>query len=421
MTTFQIIAVLIALTACVSYLNHRFFRLPPTIGVMIIALIASLGLIGLGQLGWDAGLSTARSILSRIDFDATLMQGMLSFLLFAGALHINLNDLAKKKYIITSLATVGVLLSTFIVGTAMFFLLQLFGQNIAYAYCLLFGALIAPTDPIAVLGILKSANVPRSLATKISGESLFNDGVGVVLFTVIYEIAVEGHALAFGHISLLLLEEAVGGVLFGLMLGWLVYHLLKSVDNYQVEVLLTLALVMGGYTLALALHTSGPIAIVVAGLLIGNQGRHMAMSDRTREHLDTFWELIDGVLNMVLFVLIGLEVLLLSFSGVSLLIGLLAALLVLTARWVSVGVPVFILRRWRSFSPGVVRVMTWGGLRGGISVALALSIPAGAERDIILAVTYVIVLFSIVVQGSTIKRVAAKATAQVQETDDVDL
>ena len=416
MDTLQIIAILITLTAFVSYLNHRYFKLPDTIGVMIIALIASLGLIGLGQLGFSSALDVAQSIISRVDFDVTLMQGMLSFLLFAGALHVNLDDLMQKRYIITSLATFGVFLSTFVVGTAMYFLLVSFGLGVDYAYCLLFGALISPTDPIAVLGILKSANVPKSLATKISGESLFNDGVGVVLFTVIYEIAVEGHPLAFGHMGLLLLEEAAGGVLFGLVLGWLVYHLLKSVDNYQVEILLTLALVMGGYTLARALHTSGPIAIVVAGLLIGNHGRHFAMSDRTREHLDTFWELVDGILNTVLFVLIGLEVLLLSFSGSLLLAGLLAAAIVLLARWISVGLPVAVLRRWRPFSPGVVKIMTWGGLRGGISVALALSIPPGAERDILLAITYVIVLFSIIVQGSAIKAVAAKAVPA-----DVDL
>ena len=409
MNPFQIIALLITLSALFSYLNHRYFKLPTTIGVMLIALIMSLVLIGLGKLGLGVVRETAQNLIENIDFDETLMRGMLSFLLFAGALHINLNDLEEQKYVITFLATVGVLLSTFIFGTTIYYVLAGLGLGMDYAYCLLFGALISPTDPIAVLGILKSAEAPKSLEIKICGESLFNDGIGVVVFTVLYEIAVGGHAVAFGHIGLLLLEETVGGVVFGLVLGWLTYRLLKSVDNYQVEVLVTLALVTGGYALARAIHTSGPIAIVVAGLLIGNHGRRFAMSDRTREHLDTFWELIDGILNTVLFVLIGLEVLLLSYSGSLWLAGLTAIPVILLARWFSVGLPVTALRLWRSFSPGVVKIMTWGGLRGGISVALALSLPPSEERHILLAITYVIVLFSIIVQGLTIKRVVTRA------------
>ena len=327
---------------------------------------------------------------------------MLSFLLFAGALHINLNDLAKQKWVISILATVGILTSTFIVGGVSYFLLNKLGIEINFIYCLLFGSLISPTDPIAVLGILKSANAPKTLETKIAGESLFNDGVAVVVFIVLLGIATGGHEVSAGHILLLFLEEAVGGVLFGFAIGWITYQLLKQVDSYQVEILLTLALVMGGYALASAIHVSGPIAVVVAGLLIGNHGRTFGMSDHTREHLDTFWELIDEILNAVLFVLIGLEVLILPFTTDVLMVSLLLIPLILAARFISVGLPIMLMRKKRQFTPGAVKILTWGGLRGGISVALALSLPPGDARDVILAITYVIVVFSILVQGLTI-------------------
>jgi len=330
------------------------------------------------------------------------MQGMLSFLLFAGALHINLNDLAKQKWVISSLATVGILTSTFIVGGASYFLLNQLGIELSFIYCLLFGALISPTDPIAVLGILKSADAPKTLETKIAGESLFNDGVAVVVFIVLLGIATGGHEISASHILLIFLEEAVGGVVFGFSIGWITYQLLKQVDNYQVEILLTLALVMGGYALASAIHVSGPIAVVVAGLLIGNHGRTFGMSDHTREHLDTFWELIDEILNAVLFVLIGLEVLILPFTTDVLMVSLLLIPLLLIARFISVAIPITLMKKRREFTHGAIRILTWGGLRGGISVALALSLPPGEARDVILAITYVIVVFSIVVQGLTI-------------------
>jgi CPA1 family monovalent cation:H+ antiporter len=414
MTVWQTIALLITLTALFSFSNHRFIRLPTTIGVMLIALILSLVLIGLSKLGFGIEVA-AESLLNQIDFNEALMQGMLSFLLFAGALHINLGDLARQRLVIGVLATLGVLISTLLVGTAVYFVSGWLDLGLPYAFCLLFGALISPTDPIAVLGILKSARVPKSLEIKVAGESLFNDGIGVVVFIVLYEIAVGRREISFPHIGSLFLMEAVGGIVLGLILGWVAYRMLKSVDNYQVEVLITLALVMGGYSLATALHTSGPIAIVVAGLLIGNQGRSFAMSESTREHLDTFWELVDEILNAVLFVLIGLEVLLLSFRGEYLLAGLIAIPLVLLVRFISVGLPVMILRRWREFTPGAIRIMTWGGLRGGISVALALSLPAGSQRDLLLTMTYMVVIFSILVQGVTIKSVVKKAMAKEVE------
>jgi len=401
MSVFELIALLLTVTAVFSYVNFRFVHLPTTIGVMMIALIVSLAFIGLEALG--LGLEwNAREILRSVNFDTTVMQGMLSFLLFAGALHINLNDLAEQKWAIIVLSLGGVVLSMVVAGTAIFCILAGLGIGLPYAYCLLFGALISPTDPIAVLGMLRRTKVPKSLEIKIAGESLFNDGIGVVAFLMVSEVALGGRAVSVPHVGLLFLQEAVGGAVFGLIIGWIAYRLLKSVDDYQVEVLLTLALVSGGYALAQALHTSGPIAIVVAGVLIGNHGRRFAMSESTREHLDTFWELIDGILNAVLFVLIGLEVLVLSFTGKLLLAGLVAVPALLVARWVSVAIPVAIMRPWRKFSPGAVRILTWGGLRGGISVALALSLPAGKSRDIIVAMTYLAVVFSVLVQGLTL-------------------
>jgi len=401
-------ALLVSLTALLAYANHRLLRLPTTIGVMLIALLLSLALIVAGELGYGVE-AWAEKIVARIDFNEALMHGMLSFLLFAGALHVDLNDLAKQKFIIGMLATAGILLSTFLVGSALYLLLPLAGFSPPYIWCLVFGALISPTDPIAVLGILKSAKVPRSLEVKVAGESLFNDGVGVVVFLVLVGIATRGGDVSATAVAGLFALEALGGALLGLGLGTLTYWMLKSVDSYQVEVLLTLALVMGGYALASALHTSGPIAIVVAGLFIGNQGRRWAMSDTTREHLDTFWELIDEVLNAVLFVLLGLEILVLSFRGEYLAAGLLTIPVVLLARWISVGLPVLLMRRRRSFTPGAITVMTWGGLRGGISVALALSLPASGEgRELLIAVTYVVVVFSILVQGLSLGAVVRR-------------
>jgi CPA1 family monovalent cation:H+ antiporter len=283
-----------------------------------------------------------------------------------------------------------------------------FGVAMPYIYCLLFGALISPTDPIAVLGLLKSAGAPKSLEMKIAGESLFNDGVGVVVFLGVLEVARSGGDFEASHLVTLFVQEALGGAVFGLVVGYLVYRLLKSVDNYQVEVLLTLALVTGGYAAAAALHLSGPIAIVIAGLLIGNHGRLFAMSQATRHHLDIFWELIDEILNAVLFVLIGLEVLVLTFTRQYLLVALMIIPVLLLARFIAVGIPVSLLRPFQEFNPGTVRILTWGGLRGGISVALALSLPLGAERDIILAITYVVVIFSIIVQGLTMSRVVKR-------------
>jgi CPA1 family monovalent cation:H+ antiporter len=408
MTGFEIIALLLTVTALFSYINYRFLKLPTTIGVMLMALLLSLGLVALDHCGFHI-IESAEKVIADANLDATLMQGMLSFLLFAGALHINLNDLAEQKIAIFILSTAGVVLSTAAMGTGLYFALQALNVTLSYTYCLLFGALISPTDPVAVLAILKTVKVPRSLEIKIAGESLFNDGIGVIAFIMLSEVALQGGGhVTVSHIGRLFLQEAIGGAAYGLVIGWIAYRLLKSVDNYQVEVLITLGLVSGGYASAAALHTSGPIAIVVAGVLIGNHGRRFAMSDRTRQNLDLFWELVDEILNAVLFVLIGLEVLHLKFTVSWLTAGFVAIPILLLARWISVVIPITTMRLWRTFSPGAVAILTWAGLRGGIPVALALSLPPGAERDLLLAITYVVVVFSILVQGLTIQPLIKK-------------
>ncbi len=404
MTLESIVALLITLTAFFSYINARLFKLPNTIGIMLGALIFSISLVVLGKFGYVNIGHHVEDMMAQIDFNEALMHGMLSFLLFAGALHVNLNDLAKQKYVIAIMATLGVVVSTFLIGSLTWYILGFLDIQISYIYCLVFGALISPTDPIAVLGILKTAGAPKSLETKITGESLFNDGVGVVVFIVLLSIATGTEAVSASSIAFLFIEETVGGILYGLVIGYIAYSMIKSLDNYTVEILITLALVMGGYALASIIHVSGPIAIVVAGLLMGNHGRRLAMSDKTREHIDTFWELLDEILNAILFVLIGLEVLLLSFSSDYLLAAVIIIPLVLLSRFIAVGMPVKLLGQFRTFSPNAIKIMTWGGLRGGISVALALSLPTGFEREVILSITYIIVIFSISVQGLTIGR-----------------
>ena len=408
MSFFGEFAVLIPLAAVFGFVNERTVRLPTAIGVTLASLVLSLGLIALHQVGFTFD-DWAEGILEEVAFGELVMKGMLSFLLFAGSLHVDLSELARQRWPILFLATLGVMASTVMVGTAVWWLLGALGMAIPYTWALVFGALISPTDPIAVLGILRKAGAPKGVETLITGESLFNDGVGVVVFTALAALATGTHAMGAREVGILFLEEAVGGVLFGLVLGLVAYWMLKWIDNYSVEVLITLAVVAGGYVLAGALHTSGPLAMVVAGLLLGNRGRRFAMSEKTREHLDTFWELVDEVLNALLFVLIGLEVLVLDMSWREVLVGLGAIPVVLAARLVSVGSTIGTLRMVRrSFAPYTIRLMTWGGLRGGISIALALSLPPSPERGLIVGITYVIVVFSILVQGLTVEPLARK-------------
>ena len=408
MGLFEIAAVLIVLTALLSYVNYRTIGLPTTIGVMVISMLVSLGIAGMGMFGLGAVQRQSAEILGGIDFNKALLHGMLSFLLFAGALHIKLEELSGQKWLVALLATAGVVASTFLVGGLSWLLLEVLGIPIPFIHCLLFGALISPTDPVAVLGILKTAGIPKSLEIKIAGESLFNDGIGVVVFLILLELSGGGVDVAVGKAFSLFLMETVGGAALGLLFGFLAYRMLKGVNNYQVEVIITLALVMGGYTLADKIHTSGPIAIVVAGLLIGNRGRAFAMSDLTREHLDAFWELVDGILTAVLFLLIGLEIQVIPFNRGYVIAGIAGIGVTLLARWISVGLTVGALRPFRRFSPGAVRILTWGGLRGGISVALALSLPVGPQRDVILVMTYITVVFSIIVQGLSLGKIVKR-------------
>ncbi|CAN5277736.1 sodium:proton antiporter [soil metagenome] len=407
MRQFDLVAILLVLAAGFSYLNYRLLKLPSTIGLMALTLGASILLVAVGQFV-PVLPREAEVFVRRIDFSDAVLHGLLGFLLFAGALHVKLDDLARWCMPIAVLATVGVVLSTLLVGGFTWLVFVTVGVEARPVYCLLFGALIAPTDPIAVLGLLKQFGAPKALEVKIAGESLFNDGVAVAVFLGLLAFTTVHESPTFLSVTTHFLRDAGGGVAYGLAIGWVAYRLFKSVDNYQVEVLLSLALVAGGYAGAEHLHVSAPIAMVVAGLLVGNQGRSYAMSSTTVERLDDFWELIDEILNAILFVLLGLEVLVLTFTSRLLVAGLLSIVVVLAARFVAVGLPVLVMRRWRVFEPYTIRIMTWGGLRGGLSVAMALSIPAiiadtvVPERDVILAVTYVVVGFSILVQGLTV-------------------
>ena len=400
-------AILITFSALFAYLNHRFLKISMSIALMFMSLFFSIALLLLDYAGLPIA-AHADKLVNSIDFSKVLLEGMLGLLLFAGALHLNLNDLAAHKTEIAIYSTFGVITSTFLVGSFVYALSCWIGWELRIIDCLLFGALISPTDPIAVLGILKSIGAPKSLEIKIAGESLFNDGIGVVVFMVLLEIATGTAHVTPGYVTSLFIKEAGGGVIFGLTVGYISYCLLKSVNNYQVEIMITLALVIGGYALGAALHISAPLAMVAAGLLIGNHGRRLAMSHITRQHLDMFWELIDEILNALLFVLIGMEVLVLTLKWEYLMAGMLAIPVALFARFISIGGTVTIMKKWKTFVPRAVSIMTWGGLRGGISVALALSLPEQCHRDLIIAMTYVVVIFSVIVQGLTIKMLIKK-------------
>ncbi len=416
MDYFLIVTILVVLAAAFGYVNVRFLKLPNTIGLMLITILFTLAVIGISF--FDTTLLDAeRYIIGQIDFKSVLLDSMLSFLLFAGALHTNFDQLKVQRWPVFVFSTFGVLVSTFLVGTVMFYVLQLLGLQIDYIYCLLFGALISPTDPIAVLGILKQAGAPKKLETKIVGESLFNDGVGVVVFLTIYQIASSGG----GHIDPLeILElfgvEVIGGILLGLLLGWISYRLMKSINDYDIEVIITLAAVMGGTVIAQKLHLSAPLAMVTAGLIVGNNTvRESAMSEITETYVDKFWELIDILLNTILFVLIGMEMLVLALDGKFIVAGLLAIPIVLLCRYASLLIPIKFFNKRLNFVPKTNLIMTWGGLRGGISIALALGLTDLMHRDLFLVITYIIVVFSILVQGLTVGKLIKKVGATETE------
>lgn len=409
MTFLQIASLLIVLAGAFGAINYLVFRLPSAIGILIVSLLASLALMGLDAIMPHLGIADqVRGIITTIDFSDALLEGMLGLLLFAGALHVKLADLRAQWRVVFLMATMGVALSTLVIG---FGFSWLTGMPLIIA--LVFGALISPTDPVAVLGVLREASLQKTLETKIAGESLFNDGVGYVVFLVLVGIAfphMDGHATAegsqIGAAAQLFFQEAVGGAVLGIALGWLTFRVMRRIDDYSLEVLITLGLAFGGYELAVALHVSAPIMAVSAGLLIGDVGTRYGMSEETRKYVDAFWKLIDEVLNAVLFLMIGFEVFAVAFNMDTIAAGVAAIALALFGRLVAVAVPVIILRPFRSFSRGVIPIMTWGGLKGGISVALALSLPDNEWKPLILTATYIVVIFSIIVQGLTVAPLA---------------
>ena len=406
LTVFEISAIFLSITALLTYVNHRFIGLPTTIGVMVISILLSIVAIFLGFLGFEKLIDYEMSLLNQLDFTEVLLDGMLSMLLFAGALHVNISDLRQYKLPIGILACIGTIVSAVLIAAAIYYMLPLFGFGLPFIWCLLFGALISPTDPIAVMGILASAGAPKSIETVIAGESLFNDGIGVVIFVLLLGILSSGDIPTVNYVAHTLAVEAGGGIVFGLVLGAILYYLIKSIDSYQEEVLLTLAGVIGGYALASHWHLSGPLAMVMMGLMVGNRGRALAMSDKTRHYIDLFWELIDEILNAILFVLIGLEVVMIAYSGNLFIAAGLTIIIALLARFIVVGTTTRTFRHQLELPVGAWKVLTWGGLRGGISVALVLQLPAGYERDILLALTYGVVVFSILVQGLSVGKVA---------------
>jgi len=411
MDFFLITTILVFLSAMFGYINVRFLKLPNTIGLMVITIIFTLGVFALSY--FDATLLNAeRYILSQIDFKTVLLDIMLSFLLFAGALHTDFDQLKAQRWPIFTFSTLGILVSTFLVGTVTFYALQLIGLEVPMVHCLLFGALISPTDPIAVLGILKKAGVPKKLETKIVGESLFNDGVGVVVFLTVYQFATPSEeAITFLHVLELFGVEVIGGIILGLTIGWIMYRLMKTIDDYDIEVIITLAAVMTGTVIAQKLHVSAPLAMVAAGLMVGNDKlRNSAMSESTIIYVDKFWELIDILLNTLLFVLLGMEILVLTFNYDYILAGLLSIPIVLICRYLSLLLPIQFFKRKLDFVPKTNLIMTWGGLRGAISIALALGLTADMNRDLFLVITYIVVVFSIIVQGLTVSGLVKKVS-----------
>lgn len=405
MEFFHLFSILIVLSAAFAYINFRFLKLPNAIGLMLVSLLFSFLILITGNY-FPEVKTVIEHRLNEINFSELLLEGMLSFMLFAGAIHIKYADLKSEKLSIMLFSTISVVLSTVIIGYVSFYLLNAFGLDVSLINAMLFGSLISPTDPIAVLSILKSAGVSKSLETKIAGESLFNDGVAVVVFITILQLSKPDVDTSFIGVLSLFGQEAIGGILLGLVLGWTGYKLVASIDHYQVEVLVTLAVVMGGYTFAHYTHVSGPLAMVVAGLITGNHGKAYGMSKITAEYVDKFWELIDEILNAILFVLIGLELLIIETSKTIFIVSFILIGVILITRYISVYIPSIFIRLKEQMTKKTLVILTWGGLRGGISIALALSIPISLNRDIWVTITYVVVCFSILVQGMTIGKVA---------------
>ncbi|HWW39093.1 sodium:proton antiporter [Pedobacter sp.] len=405
-------SVLIVLASFFAYLNLRYLKLPSTIGIMIIAMLTSILLVVTGHL-FPKIFTHFSTLLQDVDFTEVLMGAMLNFLLFAGAIHINLKDLREQRWPIMVFSTVSVIISTFAVGFLLFYIGPLFSVKLPFIFCLLFGALISPTDPIAVMGVLKEAKVKKSLETKVAGESLFNDGVAVVIFAVILQLAKGTDIdISFANISWLLVKEALGGFLLGTLLGLGASNAIRKIDDYKVTVLITLSVVMGGYLIAHSMHISGPLTMVAAGIVIGNYGQRTAMSATTKDYLNKFWELIDEILNAILFLFIGFELLIIKNITIYWKIGLISIAIVLFARFISIYIPVLLIPFKNKFSNGTIKVLVWGGLRGGVSIALVLSMDEGPYKATLVAVTYFVVVFSIIVQGLSVGKVATRVLSQ---------
>lgn len=406
----EIIGFLLSLTAISSYINYKFVKLPKSIGITLVTLLLTMLVTFTGRFGWEVN-HFAEAVVDGIGFNDTFLHGMLSFMLFAGSLHVNATELFKNKYIILMLATVSVIISTIIIGYGTYGLTTLLGIPLPFYYCFVFGALISPTDPIAVLGILKHVGAPKSLEMKIAGEALFNDGMGIVLFFLALAIASgEQQLLEPAEIFWYFLQQAGGGIVSGLVMGFGAAYFLRSIDDYEVQIILTLALVTGGYTLVTSiLDVSGPICMAMAGLIVGHSLRKSKMTRDAVQKVYDFWDLLDEVLNAILFVLIGLEFMRISFNFSTSVAAMGSIFITVLARWISIFIPISFMSNFRRFNPSVLLIMTWGGLRGGISIALALSIE-GPTHDFIVAITYGVVLFSIVVQGLTIGPLITKVT-----------
>jgi len=413
LSPFDAAAILIVLAAALGYFNHRVLKLPSTVGLTVMGTLASLLIVGFDRLVPSSTLAEQLgNFLNDVDFSTTLMEGMLSFLLFAGAMHVNWANMRKGRWPILVFSTVGVILSTVIVGFAFHGVTIVLGMTVPLLWCLVFGALISPTDPVSVMSVMKRAAMPDTLQATVAGESLFNDGIGVVVFTILIALATGTEtftwSFAIGHF----VQEAVGGAILGLVVGWIGYKAMFTIDEYNIEAMISLAVVMGGYSLAMALHVSGPVAMAVAGLIIGNAGVAHAMSDTTRDYIIKFWALIDEILNAVLFLLIGLEVIALQFDNAYILAGLIAILIVLGARMISVGVPLLAMKKMIDMGPLAFPTLVWGGLRGGISVALALALPPGEIRSPLLVATYIVVIFAVVAQGGSIGKLIRNLQAK---------
>ncbi len=404
MDFYNLMAIILTLAVMVGYLNYRFIKMPTTIAIMFSSLLVSIVLIIIGKLGFSQANERMADVLGNLDFHSLLMNGMLSYLLFAGAMTVDLSKLRNQKWEIGILASLGTVASSLLVGGLIYYCLQLIGIKLSFLYCMLFGALISPTDPIAVLSIFKSLKAPREMSIFLEGESLFNDGVGIVIFLTIYTIAFSGGEFSIGSVTLLFVRQAIGGIVYGMILGYVGYWLIKPIDNHKVEILVTIAMATGGYAFAMAMDISGPLAMVVSGIFIGNRGKGFYMSQKTRQNLYNFWEVIDEILNAVLFLLMGFELLVIHITGRQISMMFIAIVIVLAVRYVCVAVPFSFFKRRRKYFPRMIPILTWGGLRGGLAVALALSLPSGhGARSTVLAMTYGVVVFAILVQGMTIK------------------